>query len=53
MHLSQLQTDLFFGEDSQTAMDFWNRLKAVADENKQAKLSAKIDALIKQKNPGI
>jgi len=41
-----------FSEDSQTAIDVLNRLKAIADENRQPRLSAKIDALVKQKNPG-
>ena len=41
-----------FSEDSQTAIDILNRLKAIADENRQPRLSAKIDALVKQKNPG-
>ncbi|MCX6284141.1 MAG: DUF2723 domain-containing protein [Bacteroidetes bacterium] len=42
-----------FSEDIQTAVEVLNRLKASADQYKQPKLSAKIDVLIKQKNPGI
>jgi hypothetical protein len=34
-------------------MEILNRLRSAAEQNKQPKLSAKIEALIKQKNPGI
>jgi len=42
-----------FTEDIQSSLEVLNRLKSSADQNKQSKLSAKIDALIKQKNAGI
>jgi len=42
-----------FNEDVQTAIEVLNRLKFAADENKQPKLSAKIETLIKQKSAGI
>jgi hypothetical protein len=42
-----------FNEDIQTSMEILNRLRSAAEQNKQPKLSAKIEALIKQKNPGI
>ena len=42
-----------FSEDIQTSMEVLQRLKAAADQNKQPKLSAKIETLIRQKTPGI
>jgi hypothetical protein len=42
-----------FNEDIQTSMEILNRLRSAAEQNNQPKLSAKIEALIKQKNPGI
>ena len=42
-----------FNEDIQTAMEVLNRLKAASEQYKQPKLNAKIETLIKQKNPGI
>ena len=42
-----------FTEDVQTSIEVLNRLKGAADQNKQTKLSAKIESLIKLKNTGI
>ena len=39
-----------FNDDVQTATEMLQRLKSAADQNNQPKLSAKIEALIKQKN---
>jgi len=42
-----------FNEDVQASVEVLNRLKAAAEQNNQPKLTTKIEALLKQKTPGI